>query len=116
MGPSIFAATGSRYCFLHSQRNLVGNWINATFWNCMTWAVRGSAHYDSSSNGRQIKPQTSSIFWDTPYVSLTYTTNPWLSWPEDESKIRVYREIPIRLHDKTMQLQSPDGETHDIPL
>jgi dimethylaniline monooxygenase (N-oxide forming) len=117
ISPSIYDIRSFSYRFLHSGSYLLGSLLTSLIWRLMSWALTRDAKYDSSANGRKIKPQGSSMFFDVNAISLVPPSSPVLRWlHEDNDNIfKVHRATPTKLQGKEMVIISPDGKTSMVP-
>jgi dimethylaniline monooxygenase (N-oxide forming) len=114
---SIYTTTGFFYRFLHSGKNWLGSLIISTIWRVMSWELSKGAKFEASENGRKIKPDGSSYFFNINVISLIPHDSKFLQalHRDDDSILKVHRASPMRLEGKQMVLLSPDGTTTRIP-
>ncbi len=117
ISPSVYDTSGFGYKFFHSGKYFIGTLLISYIWRLMSWALKRDAGYDSSANGRSIKPQGTSLFFDLNNVSLLPKESPVLKYlhADDDSIFKVHRATPIKLQDREMVLISADGQTHTVP-
>ncbi|KAL9110215.1 MAG: hypothetical protein Q9227_005276 [Pyrenula ochraceoflavens] len=105
LSPSVFDTESFLYWFFHS-----GFWLGALmlrlFWWVASAAIKAPAGYESSVNGRAIKPRERNFLWLSSYISLVYKGGAFLSNLHDTSRLTVHRAHPIRLSKRAMQLSN----------
>lgn len=111
--PTVFSADGFWYRFLHSGAWLIGTWLFNLFWRFMSVVILAGAKYDTSLNGRKLKPTNTTQFWNVPYVSLIWEPNPFLKHLHNGEQISVHRTTPTSLVGRQMQLDNGESVRAD---
>ena len=95
--PSIFAANGFWYRFLHSGNSVLGRKVEAAYWKTASKVVTSGPKYEKSTNGEMVRPITHSVFWNPNCISLIDSKSSFLDYLHDKTKVKVQRETVTHL-------------------
>jgi len=118
LSPSMYNISGFWYNFLHSGRWWLGKWIVNSFWSASSNAILAGPKYDSSENGKKIKPemQHQTMFWNTTAASLIPSKSPFINLVHEGKQLKVYRATPMSLSSRGMRLSSGELVAADAVL
>jgi dimethylaniline monooxygenase (N-oxide forming) len=117
ISPSLYDTNGIMYRFFHSGKSVIGNFILSSIWNITGWSLQRKARLNSSANGRRLKSEGGSMFYDVNIISLVPTKSPLLEYlhADDDAILKVHRATPVALQEREMVLVSSDGSTSTVP-
>ena len=95
--PSIFAASGCWYKFLHRGDSSLGRKVESLYWKTASKVVTRGPKYERSQNGEKVRPITNSVFWNPNCISLIDSKSSFLDYLHDESKLRVRKATVTHL-------------------
>jgi dimethylaniline monooxygenase (N-oxide forming) len=104
--PSIYATSGFWYHFYHRGRNPLGTRLNRGYWRLASRHVFAGPQYDKSKNGKKIRPDTDSVFWNPNCISIIDINGPFLADLHSGEKLTVHRNSVSTLSRHGVQLSS----------
>jgi thioredoxin reductase len=114
LSPSVFDTESWAYRTFHSGSNWLGSKIEAGFWKLMAWASLRDARYESSEQGKLIKPDPKRMFRSLLHISLIQKGNPIVDEIHSGSRIKLYVGELDSLDASSLSITKTSGEKESI--
>ncbi|KAF2656412.1 FAD/NAD(P)-binding domain-containing protein [Lophiostoma macrostomum CBS 122681] len=114
LSPSVFDTSSWAYRTFHSGTNWLGSRIESGFWKLMAWASLRDTQYDSSEQGKMIKPDPKRMFRSLLHVSLIHKGNPVVDEIHSGARVKLHIGEIGSLNTSSLSITTPSGEKQSI--